>query len=162
MAKRTHIIRSCDLMVSGDTGDMIVTYSLGSCLGVTIYDPVARVGGMIHCMLPLSKTNKEKSRDKPAMFVDTGIPLLFKKAYELGAQKPRIVVKAAGCAQLMGSEGIFRVGPRNFAVFKKLLWKNDLLIDVQHIGGAVSRTISLDVESGKTFMKLLGKESELC
>ncbi len=62
-----------DMKIAQNREDVIVTYSLGSCVGLTLYDPVAGIGGMIHCMLPLSKIDPEKARIKPYMFVDTGV-----------------------------------------------------------------------------------------
>jgi hypothetical protein len=87
MSESNNVVGISQMIVSKDINDTIITYSLGSCLGVTIYDPVAKVGGMIHCLLALSKINLKKASEKPAMFVDAGIPLLFKSAYALGAEK---------------------------------------------------------------------------
>ena len=75
------------MQIATQTGDVLVTHALGSCLGVTLHAPVARVGGLIHIMLPLSKIDREKSRKNPFMFVDTGIRELFDRAYILGVQK---------------------------------------------------------------------------
>jgi chemotaxis protein CheD len=160
-AKKNVVVGISCVEVSNNPEDVLVTYSLGSCLGVAIYDPEVSVGGMIHCMLPLSKTNLKKSKEQPAMFVDTGIPLLFRKAYELGAVKKRIVVKAAGCAQPLGAERFFQIGKRNYVVFKKLLWKNDLLIENEAVDGVVSRTLMLDIATGKTIIKSQGSVFDL-
>lgn len=150
-----------EMVVSKNINEIITTYSLGSCLGVTIYDPVAKVGGMIHCMLALSKIDPKKAAEKPAMFVDVGIPLLFKSAYELGAEKKRIKVKAAGCAQLMDPKGTFKIGQRNYTVLKKLMWKNNMMIDGESIGESVSRTMILDMKTGITRIKSMGKLFEI-
>ena len=99
------VVSISDMALSKDNGDVLVTYSLGSCLGVTIYDPVAKVSGMIHCMLPLSKINDEKAHLNPYMFVDTGIPALFNAAYRLGAKKHRIVLKVAGGSRILDEKG---------------------------------------------------------
>jgi chemotaxis protein CheD len=150
-----------EVVVSSNPDEMLITYSLGSCLGVTAHDPVSLVGGLIHCMLPLSNVDGTKARDKPAMFVDSGIPLLFEALYDLGAQKGRIILKAAGCAQIMDPGGHFKIGERNLTVLRKLLWKNNILITSQSIGGNVARTLSLDIGSGKTYVKIQGVEEEL-
>ena len=76
-----------DMKVSNDPGAVLVTYSLGSCIGIAIYDSVVRVGGLLHFMLPESKLNLDKAKTTPCMFADTGIPALFKAAYKLGAKK---------------------------------------------------------------------------
>jgi len=92
------VVGVSDLAVSNDPDTLLITHALGSCIGVTVYDPVSKISGMLHFMLPSSKTSAEKAAEKPAMFGDTGIPLLFKSVYELGANKDRLVVCAAGGA----------------------------------------------------------------
>ncbi|MFC1592151.1 chemotaxis protein CheD, partial [Thermodesulfobacteriota bacterium] len=145
VSKTKQVVGISELFVSRDPEEVIITYSLGSCLGVTIYDPVARVGGLLHCLLPLSGINPKEAQKKPAMFVDTGIPLLFKSAYQLGAQKKRIIIKVAGCGEPLGVEKFFQIGKRNYTVCKKLLWKNDVLIENESVGGGISRTLWLDL-----------------
>ena len=85
-----------DLKVSADPDAVIVTYALCSCIAVIVYDPVRKAGGMIHYMLPMSETSPEKARERPAMFADTGIPLLFHSMYALGCKKQNLIVKVAG------------------------------------------------------------------
>lgn len=150
-----------EMKVSKDPQENLITFSLGSCLGLTIYDPEVKVGGLIHCMLPLSKTNPQKAEIRPAMFVDTGIPLLFKQCYALGADKERLIIKAAGCGDVIDKLDMFKVGQRNYAMLKKLLWKNKLLIKKESIGGNQSRTIALNMDTGITIMKSRGKEEVL-
>jgi len=98
--------------VSSDSDTVLITYSLGSCLGLTLYDPVARVAGLVHCMLPLSKVDRQKAEAKPGMFVDTGVPALLQAAFELGALKKRLVLKAAGCGKPMDDKDFFKIGER--------------------------------------------------
>jgi chemotaxis protein CheD len=143
-----HIVNVGDLKIGRD-GDLLVTHALGSCLGLVVHDPVAKVGGLLHAMLALSSINPQKAQDNPAMFVDTGVPLLFHSLYELGAIKGRLVVKAAGCGNPMGKNEVFRIGERNYTVLKKLLWKNNILLESEDIGGTNSRTIHFDVSSGQ-------------
>ena len=81
------IVGIADMKVSDDPKVTLVTHALGSCIGVTVYDPVARVGGMIHYMLPESKMDHKKAKETPLMFADTGIPLLFKACYKIKAEK---------------------------------------------------------------------------
>jgi chemotaxis protein CheD len=142
-----HIVNVGDLKI-GRNGDMLVTHALGSCLGLTVYDPVAKVGGLLHAMLSLSSINPQKAQANPAMFVDTGVPLLFHSVYEQGAIKGRLVVKAAGCGNPMGKNEVFKIGERNYTVLKKLLWKNNILLESEDVGGTHSRTIHFDVSSG--------------
>jgi len=158
---KTIVVGISDMKVSNNPDEVLITYSLGSCLGVIIYDPVVRVAGMLHSMLPLSKIDPHKATVSPYMFVDTGIPLLFRQAYSLGADKNNIIVKAVGCSSLLDEKGFFKIGERNFTVLRKLLWKNNILIEKQDIGGSMSRTVSIIVGNGDVKIKSAGKEYQL-
>ena len=140
-------------MVVGERGDEIVTYALGSCLGLMVYDPVAQVGGMLHAMLPLSKINPEKAETNPYMFVDKGVPILFKEVYGLGGQKERLIVKAVGCGSPMGKNEMFKIGERNYTVLKKLLWKNGILLKAEEVGGDISRTVHFEISTGRVIIR---------
>jgi chemotaxis protein CheD len=150
-----------EMRVSNQNDDVLVTYSLGSCLGVTIYDPVSRVGGMIHCMLPMSKLDSQKANSFPCMFVDTGVPLLFNEAYRLGAKKEQIIVKVAGCSQILDDKGLFNIGERNYMTLRKLLWKNGILINKEDIGGTEPRTLYLELATGRVTIKSRDKKIEI-
>ena len=150
-----------DLKLSNDTGSALVTYALGSCIGVTIYDPIAKVGGMLHFMLPESKVNAEKAKTNPAMFADTGVPALFKQAYELGAKKSRLIVCAAGGAEVLADDGHFKVGKRNRTMLRKLFWKNNILLSADDTGGSISRTLMMTLADGEIVVRTKGKETKL-
>lgn len=155
-----HTVMVGDMKI-GVAGDMVVTHALGSCLGLVVFDPAVKVGGLLHAMLPLSSINPEKARANPAMFVDTGVPLLFNALYEKGAVKSRLVVKAAGCGNPMGKNEVFKIGERNYTVLKKLLWKNNILLEAEDVGGMVSRTIHFDVSSGQVVLSSGGVKQPL-
>jgi chemotaxis protein CheD len=155
------VVDIADFKVSANQGDLLVTYSLGSCIGVTIWDAEARVGGMIHFMLPDSSLSPAKAKTNPAMFADTGVPMLFRAAYELGAVKKRMVVKVAGGSQLLDDNGTFNIGKRNYVMLRKIFWKNGILIESEDVGGSISRTIRLDVGSGRVTLKTRDGEVEL-
>ncbi len=148
-------------MKIGRDADLIVTHALGSCLGLVVYDPVARVGGLLHAMLPLSKINPAKAQANPYMFVDTGVPGLFKALYEIGGQKSRMVVKAAGCGNPLGKNEMFKIGERNYTILKKLLWKNNILLETEDVGGTASRTVHFDVATGETVISSNGRKRKL-
>lgn len=155
-----HIIVVAD-MKTGEKEDFLITHALGSCLGLMVYDPQEKIGGLLHAMLPLSKINRDKAQNNPYMFVDTGVPALFKALYEMGAEKSRLVVKATGCGNPMGRNEMFKIGQRNYTVLKKLLWKNNILLNAEDIGGTKSRTVNFDVSSGKTIISSNGQKEEL-
>jgi len=150
-----------EMQVSTTAEDVLVTYSLGSCVGLALYDPVACIGGLIHCMLPLSKIDPAKAAAKPCMFTDTGVPALLQAMFNLGASKKHLVAKVAGAAALMDEKGMFKIGERNFTVLRKILWKNDILIAAEETGGTIARTLYLYMDTGRTVIKSQGQEREL-
>jgi chemotaxis protein CheD len=155
-----HVVAVGDMKIGRDA-DLIVTHALGSCLGLVVYDPVEKVGGLLHAMLPLSKINPDKAKANPYMFVDTGVPALFKALYEIGGQKSRMVIKAAGCGNPLGKNEMFKIGERNYTILKKLLWKNNILLKTEDVGGTASRTVHLDVATGQTIISSNGKKRNL-
>jgi len=156
-----HTVDISDMKVSTNKEDILITYSLGSCVGLSLYDPVAVVGGLIHCMLPLSKIDPIKARANPYMFTDTGVQALLKAIFELGAKRENLITKVAGGARLLDSKNLFRIGERNYTVLRKVLWKNNILIDAEDVAGSKSRTVLLYMDTGKTTIKSGGKEVEL-
>lgn len=150
-----------DCQTSDDSTASLITYSLGSCIGVAVWDPVVRVGGMLHYMMPDSTMSPDKARENPAMFGDTGIPLLFKSVYKLGATKQRLIVKVAGGSQLLDDKGTFNIGKRNYVMLRQIFWKNNVLIDAEDVGGSISRTVTLDIMTGKVTVKNRSREIEL-
>lgn len=146
------------MKVSKDPDSVLITYSLGSCIGVAIYDPAVRVGGLLHFMLPESSLDGDKAKRNPSMFADTGIPYLFKSTYDLGAQKKRMRVVVVGGSQILDQQGFFNIGKRNHMAVRKIFWKNQVMIDYEDIGGNGNRTIKLDVANGNIWMKSSGQE----
>ena len=160
MKQMRHIVAVGDMKI-GRNSDTIVTHALGSCLGLVVYDPVQKIGGLLHAMLPLSKINPAKAEANPFMFVDTGVPALFKALYEIGGQKSRMIIKAAGCGNPLGKNEMFKIGERNYTVLKKLLWKNNILLETEDIGGTASRTLHFDIHTGQTIIASNGKKRNL-
>jgi chemotaxis protein CheD len=155
------VVGVADMVVVKDPCARIVTHALGSCIGVTIYDPVAHVGGMLHFMLPDSKINADKAAGNPAMFADTGVPDLFKKSYALGAKKENLIVCAAGGAEVLSDGGHFKIGSRNRTILRKIFWKNGILLAADDTGGNSSRTLTLSVTDGSVYVKSKGVEELL-
>jgi chemotaxis protein CheD len=157
------VVGIADLKLSNKPSDEIVTYALGSCLGVCIYDPVAKVGGLLHAMLPSATADKDVGKNQPAKFVDSGVTALFKEAYQLGAKKEQIVVKVAGGASVAngGEMDSFQIGKRNIMALKKIFWKNGVLIKAEDVGGSKSRTVTLDIATGEVRIKSQGADSAL-
>ena len=147
------VVGIADCRVSDDAESVLVTYALGSCVGVSIYDPVARVGGLLHYMLPESSSEALNSGRSPYMFADTGIPLLFREAYSKGADRRRLRVRVAGGAQVVDEKGVFNIGQRNCLALKKILWKAGLMVHAGETGGRSARTMRLEMASGRVLIR---------
>ena len=150
-----------DLAVTSERDAVLITYSLGSCVGLTMYDPRAGVGGMIHCLLPLSRIDPGKAAQRPAMFVDTGVAELLRRLYAAGAHRERLIAKVAGAGSPLGPDSTFKIGQRNYTVMRKILWKNGILIRGEEVGGSAARTLVLDMRTGRTTVRMEGREVEL-
>lgn len=154
------VVNISDMKYSTHAEDVIVTYSLGSCLGVTAYDPVTHIGGLVHCLLPTSQSARHKAKDNPYMFVNTGVTSMVRKLVEKGADKGRLVFKAAGGAN-MRNDNIFNTGLRNFEALEKLLDTNAVTLAAKDVGGTIPRTMFLHLDTGRVLVRSLGEDSEL-
>ncbi|MEO7426446.1 MAG: chemotaxis protein CheD [Fibrobacteria bacterium] len=155
------IVGVADMRFSSDPEDVIITYSLGSCIGLTLFDSEKRIGGLVHCMLPLSKIDSAKAAANPYMFIDSGVTAILQSLFDLGAQRKTLVAKVAGGSQIMDDKGVFNIGERNNTIVRKMLWKNNILISGEEVGGSVPRTMSLNLATGKTVLKVAGEEREI-
>lgn len=152
------IVGIADMTVSADPRDVVLTYALGSCLGLCVFDPVAKVGGMLHFMLPQGSLAPEKAAANPLMFADTGIPKLFLGSYALGAKKERMVVVVAGGASFSQNEDAeLAIGQRNIAMLRKVMWKNGVLLKKHELGGTEPRNMSLDIATGEVTVGFAGE-----
>lgn len=132
--------------------DVLVTYALGSCVSLTLYDPVLGIGGLIHCKLPKEERG-EKAILSPFTYVDPGVLLMVNKMLELRGQKSRLVAKIFGGANVIDDNGVFRIGEQNIAVMKTLLQRQGIPIQLDRTGGNMPRTVFLHIDTGKTILK---------
>lgn len=160
MQQPTLVVNISDMKVSQKPGDVLATYSLGSCVGVTAWDPMAQVGGLIHCLLPLSTACPERARQNPSMFVNTGVGNLLKTLFRLGATRETIVLKAAGGANMRG-DTLFNTGLRNTAVLEELLVRNGFSLSGCEFGGTVPRSLFLHMRTGRVVVRTFGKEHDI-
>lgn len=136
--------------------DVLVTYGLGSCVGVCIYDPLLKIGGMAHVMLPdssLSKTVTNRGK-----FADTSIPDLTARLIQMGTLSSRLVAKIAGGSQMfafMGNDDKLLIGPRNVAAVEKALKEQRIKLSAKNVGGSAGRSILFDLTSGEVTIKML-------
>ncbi len=134
--------------ISENPADTLVTYALGPCLGVVAYDPVRSIAGLVHCQLPLSLDDPEQAKLRPARYVDSGVSLMLDQMQKRGSQLNSISICVAGGAQVTSSEGVFKIAQRNHTVFRKLMWKNGLVVAAEDVGGDRPRTMSIEVGTG--------------
>jgi len=161
MVKTRVVIDISDAKVSKDPSDVLVTYSLGSCIGICLYDPVAHIGGMLHYQLPSSKMNPERAKSNPFMFADTGMKLLLNKLVSMGAGKKRLDVRlAGGAAMATGPEG-FDIGKRNYLAIRKVLWSSGMFINAEDVGGNSARNLYMDMADGTVTIRSSGLEKYL-
>jgi len=148
-----------EFAVSNDQDSVIVTHALGSCVAVCLWDPHARVAGLIHVLLPDSRINPERAGVQPAAFADTGIPLLFQTAYGYGVQKQRCQVRLIGGADIAGfGAGLTAVGKRNILAARGLLWKNGVMLKGEAVGGRDPRNVLIDAGDGRVQVTSSGRE----
>ena len=146
--KTNLVVGVADMVASNDGNAELVTYSLGSCLGVTVYDPLKKVGGLLHLMLPDSRIDPKKAVSSPFMFVDTGVPRLFKTVFHLGGERFRVIVKVAGGAQFLDEQRTFNIGGRNILAFNDMISRNGMVVHARDTGGFNSRTLRFDLATG--------------
>ena len=151
------VVGVSDMKTSNDHKGTLVTYSLGSCIGIAVYDPVVKAGGLLHFMLPESSLDPQKAAGRPYMFADSGIPRLFKAVYGLGGEKRRMRVIVVGGSQVLDQKGFFNIGKRNEMAVRKIFHRNNVMIDYQDTGGSSNRTIRLEIGSGLTHIKVSGE-----
>ena len=136
----------------------IVTLGLGSCIGICAYDPVNRIGGMVHIMLPDSTMSPDKVN--PAKFADTGIPLLIVEMEKMGASLNRIELKIVGGAQMFSTSGVqerMGIGSRNIQAVEEVCSKLVLPLVAKCVGGNTGRSVRLDLETGAVWVKTLAQ-----
>jgi chemotaxis protein CheD len=150
-----------DCRIGNAPSQVLATYALGSCIGLALHDAAAGVGGLLHFMLPDSTIDRDRSRDNPWMFADTAIPRLLEGLCARGASKRRLTVRAAGGASMMDPQNVFDIGRRNYLAMRKILWKAGVMVHGEAVGGGRSRTVRLEIGSGKFLIQEGGEVREL-
>lgn len=155
------VVGVADMAVARESQGQLVTYALGSCIGLTAYDPVAKVGGLLHFMLPQPAEQADPRELKPFMYATTGIPLLFRRLAEAGARKERLVVCAAGGAEIINDAGVFAIGKRNRTILRKVFWKDGTILAAEDTGGGLARTMTLVLATGDVKIRTRDREALL-
>lgn len=142
-----------DMAVSNNSQMVLSTYALGSCVGVVAYDPVMKVGGLLHFLLPDSTLSPQKASAQPGMFADTGLPVFFNALYGLKAHPTRIRIFVCGGASVLSGQDPFKIGDRNVTAAMNYLNRQGLVVKQRDVGGTVNRTIHLEISSGSVELK---------
>lgn len=145
-------VGECAVVAASES--QLVTHALGSCVAVCLWDPEARVAGLLHFLLPDASEHSPRRATQPGAFAATGIPLLFETAYESGLHKARARVYLVGGAELP-SLGVSsrQIGRRNALAARRLLWANGVMIAREETGGAVPRSVYLCARTGRIRIK---------
>ncbi len=150
------VIGIADMKMTQGEG-MLVTYALGSCIGICLHDPKLKLGALVHIMLPL---NMETGRKNPMKYADTGIRETLKQMEAKGASRARITAKIAGGAMMFkdGSGSLGNIGQRNIESVRVNLKKEGIRLLKEDVGGSVARTLLFDVNSGLGCVRCYGRQ----
>ena len=156
MADNKITIGIADMKMAKGEG-MLVTYALGSCIGICLHDPLLKLGALIHIMLPV---NMEAGRKNPMKYADTGIRETLKEMEAKGASRARMTAKIAGGAMMFkdgGSGSLGNIGQRNIESVRLNLKKEGIRLLKEDVGGSVARTLLFDVNSGLGCVRCYGR-----
>ena len=145
-----------DMKIAQGSG-ILITYALGSCIGLCFHDPRLKLGALLHIMLPL---NMETGRKNPMKYADTGIRETLRQLEAKGASKSRMTVKIAGGAKMFEVNGgnLGNIGQRNIESVHLILRKEGIRLMAEDVGGTVARTLLFDVVSGQGCIRSYGRQ----
>ena len=150
------VVGIADMKMASREG-MLITYALGSCIGICLYDPVLRLAALVHVMLPLNMETGRKSPLKPA---DSGIRETLKQMEARGAKRSRITAKIAGGARMFdvpGNGSLGNIGQRNIESVHMTLKREGIKLLKEDVGGSVARTLLFDAATGQACVRSYGK-----
>ena len=157
MAEQKVTVGIADMKLLQGEG-ILITYSLGSCIGLCFHDPRLKLGALLHIMLPL---NMEAGRTHPLKYADTGIKETLRQMEIRGASRARMTVKIAGGAKMFavaGGGSLGNIGQRNIESVQAIMRRENLRLIGQQIGGTVARTLLFDVVSGQSCVRSYGQK----
>jgi chemotaxis protein CheD len=163
----SHMMKICvslsEMRLSKKNNDVLFTSDLGSDMGISIFDPVAKLGGVFHGMLPEAKVYPDMAKKNPFIFVDTGLPLMLEEAYSQGAFKGRLIAYVAGGADLIEKgAGFFSIGKQNIKITFEILSAYKVNVSRQAVGGNQMRSLYLTIADGKSWINQQRQGNEPC
>ena len=147
-----------DMKMAQGSGELI-TYALGSCIGLCFYDPALKLGALLHIILPL---NMEAGRTHPLKYADSGIRETLRQMEAKGAARSRMIVKIAGGAKMFevnGNSPLGNIGLRNIESVRTILRRENLRLAAEDVGGTIARTLSLNVANGQGTIRSYGRQT---
>ena len=150
------VVGIADMKMASREG-MLITYALGSCVGICLYDPVLHLAALVHVMLPL---NMETGRKSPLKYADSGIRETLRQMEARGAKRSRITAKIAGGARMFdvpGSGSLGNIGQRNIESVHMTLKREGVKLLKEDVGGSVARTLIFDAATGQACVRSYGK-----
>jgi chemotaxis protein CheD len=147
--------------ISRNPEDVLVAYGLGSCLGISMIDPVTRIAGLLHAVLPEAVNGLTSGDPASHKYVDSGIENLLAALIQEGANKSRIVVRVIGGANMLISPGLtnsFDIGTRNMEMARKTLKRLNMTIAAEEVGGHTGRTVHVYVADSRVTVRVIGEK----
>lgn len=144
-------------MKLGRREGILITYALGSCIGISLYDPMIKLGALVHIMLPERMNQADTNVFK---YADTGIQETLRKLYAFGAVKQRLVAKIAGGAKMFEMKNggdLGNIGQRNAQIVRQILAQEGIRLQKEDVGANYARTMSLDLQTGTVLIKTFGR-----
>ncbi len=147
------------MIVASCTSGELVSPALGSGVCIAVYDPVTKIGGMLHTLLPDSALDRDLAAHRPQMFVDTGLPALMQAVVAFGGVESRLCVTAAGGAEYFGKNANFNIGRRNIESATAMLARKGMKLRASRTGGHESRILRLDLNTGEVTLETPGRKA---
>jgi chemotaxis protein CheD len=157
----TTILGVGELAATAQPGEELKTLALGSCVALLVLDPVSHCVAMDHVALPDSAVSLEKAAARPGHFADTGVPATLAAMRTAGANGDcrKYLVKLVGGASVADPEGRFQIGKRNVLAIRKALWQLGMGPLAEEVGGHLSRSVAVDVDTGTVRVYANGSSS---
>ena len=151
-----------DIVVTNQPDVLVRTFALGSCVAVIFYSPGLKLAGMAHIALPDSKVNPQRARQKPGYYADTAIETLIRKLKKMGVKKnSQVWIKLIGGANILDKNEKFNIGKRNVLAIKRQLWRYKLGAIAEDVGQDYSRTVTLDMNTGRILITSPGRPAKI-
>lgn len=148
MTSNELVVKVADAKV-GMAGDVLVTYGLGSCVAIVLYDATVLVGGMAHILLPTPSLAKPGA--KPQKFPETAIPHVLEEMAAIGANSQRVTARLVGGAAMFGNmvpAGSIQMGERNLVAARRVLNAHNIPVVGEAVGGDFGRNVHFYVDTG--------------